>query len=110
MWRKALHAYEHLQDPAPDSWDFLNQDYFIRHPEDISKSSVKVAAPAPIHTEEGEIILLKARRKGGYQSRPEEGGKPLKPQQKKSDVWIPMKAKSGAEESTKTISLVNASR
>jgi hypothetical protein len=71
---------------------------------------VKVAAPAPIQTEDGEIIVLKARRKGGYQSRPEEGGKPLKPQQKKSDVWIASKATGGGEESTKTTSLVNASR
>jgi hypothetical protein len=99
-----------LQDPAPDSWDFINQDYFVRHPKDISKGVVEDSAPAPIQTEDGEIILLKARKKGGYQSRPEEGAKPQKLHQKKSDVWIPSMAKNVAQESTKTNSLSNGSR
>lgn len=76
----------------------------------MSKSSAKELAVVPTQTEEGETIVLKARKKGGYQSRPEEGAKPPKLQQKRSDIWIPSKAKSGAEESTKASSLVNASR
>ena len=30
-----MHAYEHLQESPPDSWDFLNQDYLVKHPDAI---------------------------------------------------------------------------
>ena len=30
--KQAVHAYEHLQEQPPDSWDFLNQDFAIKHP------------------------------------------------------------------------------
>lgn len=84
----------------------------MRHPEEIPKKSVQDSAAevTPIETEEGEVIVLKARKKKGYQSRPEEGAKPLKVQQKKSDVWKSSKASSGAVESTKSVNSVNTTR
>ena len=76
---KALHAFEHLQEPAPDSWAFLNQDYLQRHPEALIALN-----DATI----GESTEVRPKKRNGYQSRP--AGGPLAPKAdvKKSNVWV----------------------
>jgi hypothetical protein len=78
---KALHAFEHLQEPAPDSWAFLNQDYLQRHPEALTDLNDAIL---------GESTEVRPKKRNGYQSRP---GGPLAPKAdvKKSNVWVTAK-------------------
>ena len=84
---QALHAYEHLQEPAPESWDFLNQDYYIKHPEAMQTPQELTA----MNVLDEDSAELKKPKKKGYQSRPPDGAKTPKQQLKKSDVWISAK-------------------
>lgn len=76
---KALHAFEHLQEPAPDSWAFLNQDYLQRHPEALTALNEAII---------DETIEVRPKKRNGYQSRPSGGPLAPKADVKKSNVWI----------------------
>lgn len=79
---KALHAFEHLQEPAPDSWAFLNQDYLQRHPEALTALNEAII---------GETSEVRPKKRNGYQSRPSGGPLAPKADVKKSNVWIAAK-------------------
>ena len=79
---KALHAFEHLQEPAPDSWAFLNQDYLQRHPETLTALNEAII---------GESSEVRPKKRNGYQSRPSGGPLAPKTDVKKSNVWVAAK-------------------
>ena len=84
---QAVHAYEHLQERAPESWDFLNQDYYMKRPDALKTPLEKTA----VNVEDAESAEVKKPKKKGYQTRPPDGTKAPKQQLKKSDVWISAK-------------------
>jgi hypothetical protein len=88
---KALHAFEHLQEPAPDSWAFLNQDYLQRNPEALTALNEAII---------GESTEVRPKKRNGYQSRP--AGGPLAPKAdvKKSNVWVAAKKPSNTAGAT----------
>jgi hypothetical protein len=79
---KALHAFEHLQEPAPDSWEFLNQDYLQRHPEALTALNEAII---------GETTEVRPKKRNGYQSRPSAGPLAPKADVKKSNLWVAAK-------------------
>jgi hypothetical protein len=79
---KALHAFEHLQEPAPDSWAFLNQDYLQRHPEALTALNEAIIE---------ESTEVRPKKRNGYQSRPSGGPLAPKADVKKSNVWVAAK-------------------
>lgn len=59
----------------------------MKHPEAL-KSPLENGA---VNVEDAESAVVKKPKKKGYQTRPPDGTKTAKQQQKKSDVWISAK-------------------